>query len=78
MNSRLFSAVLSLTMWLFLIVNMFSCKTADDMFQMTDYIFENKTDSKAYFVKVDTIVGSHLSGRFYCIGDESVMQSEPF
>ena len=34
---------------------MFSCKTSDIVFDTGNYIFENQTDCKTYFVKVDTI-----------------------
>ena len=78
MKSRFFSRVLSVLLGVFLFINMFSCKTADDMFDVTNYIFEDQTDYKMYFVKVDTVDDYSVGGRMYLINDELTMRAEPF
>ena len=78
MKSRFFSRVFSVLLGVFLLVNMFSCKTTDDMFDVANYIFENQTDYKTYFVKVDTVDDSSVVGRMYLINDELTMRAEPF
>lgn len=42
------------------------------------YIFENKTDSKSYFVKVDSVDKSYAKGRFYFIDKNFAMPAECF
>lgn len=78
MKSKFLSRVLSTLAGFFVIVNMFSCKTSDDLFDTSNYIFENQTDCKTYFVKIDTITDREVNGRMYLVDDELTMRAEPF
>ena len=78
MKSNFCPRTLSILIVLFIAVNMFSCKTSDDLFDATNYIFENQTDCKTYFVKIDTIDDSEVSGRMYLVDNELTMQAKPF
>ncbi|MBR5781320.1 MAG: alpha/beta hydrolase [Bacteroidales bacterium] len=78
MKSKFISSVLSFVIVAFLIAGMFSCKTASDIFVDTNYIFENQTDYKTYFVKIDSLEDSRLWGRMYLVDDGLTMSAEPF
>lgn len=62
----------------FVTINMFSCKSYDKLFDTGDYIFENQTDCKTYFVKIDTIEDVKVNGRIYLVDNELTMRSETF
>lgn len=78
MKSNFFSRFLSVLTVLFITVNMFSCKTSDIVFDTGDYIFENQTDCKTYFVKIDTIDDAIINGRMYLVNNELTMRAESF
>lgn len=59
-------------------INMFSCKSYDKLFDTGDYIFENQTDCKTYFVKIDTIEDVKVNGRIYLVDNELTMRAETF
>ncbi len=63
---------------LFVVFIMFSCKTDSNAVYENGYIFENQTDYKTYFVKVDDVDGVKVSGRVYLIDDKMTMLAEPF
>lgn len=62
----------------FVTINMFSCKSYDKLFDTGDYIFENQTDCKTYFVKIDTIEDVNVNGRIYLVDNELTMRAETF
>jgi ribosomal protein L21 len=62
----------------FATINMFSCKSYDKLFDTGDYIFENQTDYKTYFVKIDTIEDVKVNGRIYLVDNELTMRAETF
>ncbi len=62
----------------FVTINMFSCKSYDKLFDTGDYIFENQTDCKTYFVKIDTIEDVKVNGRIYLVDNELTMRAETF
>ena len=62
----------------FVTINMFSCKSYDKLFDTGDYIFENQTDCKTYFVKIDTIEDFKVNGRIYLVDNELTMRAETF
>ena len=62
----------------FVTINMFSCKSYDKLFDTGDYIFENQTDYKTYFVKIDTIEDVKVNGRIYLVDNELTMRAETF
>lgn len=78
MKSSLFSRFLLIFSSLFLVLFVFSCKNAEDVIRDTAYIFENQTDYKTYFVKVDHVDDAEVKGRIYLVDDEMTMQAEPF
>ena len=78
MKSNIFSRILKPIACVFMIVNMFSCKTIDEVFYESNYIFENQTDYMTYFVRIDSVNDSDVKGRMYLIDDELTMQAEPF
>lgn len=78
MKSRFFCVLLSFLATIFMLFNMFSCKNAEDMFVAMNYMFENQTDYKTYFIRVDSIFESGAYGRVYLIDDDLTMQAEPF
>ena len=59
------------------LVVLFSCKTTSNVFDSECYIFENQTDGKNYFVKVDSVSKSDVKGRIYLIDDNLTLQYEP-
>ena len=78
MKSSLFSRFLLIFSSLFIVLFVFSCKNAEDVIRDTAYIFENQTDYKTYFVKVDHVDDAEVKGRIYLVDDEMTMQAEPF
>jgi pimeloyl-ACP methyl ester carboxylesterase len=62
----------------FVTINMLSCKSYDKLFDTGDYIFENQTDCKTYFVKIDTIEDVKVNGRIYLVDNELTMRAETF
>ena len=64
--------------FVFFVFIMFSCKNAEDVIRDSAYIFENQTDYKTYFVKVDHVDDAEVKGRIYLVDDEMTMQAEPF
>ena len=78
MKLNFFSRVTLILTILLLAVNMFSCKTSGDLFDATNYVFENQTDGEVYFVKVDTIDDGKINGRMYLVDDELTMRAEQF
>ena len=64
--------------FIFFVLFMFSCKNAENVICDSAYIFENQTDYKTYFVKVDYVDNVEVKGRIYLVDDEMTMQAEPF
>ena len=64
--------------FVFFVFFMFSCKNAEDVIRDSAYIFENQTDYKTYFVKVDYVDNAEVKGRIYLVDDEMTMRAEPF
>ncbi|MBO5855004.1 MAG: alpha/beta hydrolase [Bacteroidales bacterium] len=64
--------------FVFFVFFMFSCKNAEDVIRDSAYIFENQTDYKTYFVKVDCVDNAEVKGRIYLVDDEMTMRAEPF
>ena len=61
------------------VINFMSCKSSRDISdEFSNYIFENKTDNIAYFIKFDSIDGSYAEGRAYFIDNNLTMESEHF
>ena len=62
-----------------LLVCLFACNTGEDISnEYSTYIFENKTDSKSYFVKLDSINKSYAKGRFYLIDNGLTLRPRIF
>lgn len=62
-----------------LLICLFSCKTGEDISnEYSTYIFENKTDSKSYFIKLDSIDKSYAKGRFYLIDNGLTLRPRIF
>ena len=60
-------------------LNMFSCRTSRDFPQdVSNYIFENKSDGRKYFVKLDSIADSYAGGKMYLIHRDVFMKAKPF
>ena len=78
MKSNFSTRILSILTIILLVGNMYSCKTSDDLFDTANYIFENQTDCKTHFVKIDTIDEGVISGRMYLVDNELTMQAKPF
>ncbi len=64
--------------FVFFVFFMLSCKNAEDVIRDSAYIFENQTDYKTYFVKVDCVDNAEVKGRIYLVDDEMTMRAEPF
>ena len=64
--------------FVFFVFFMFSCKNAENVICDSAYIFENQTDYKTYFVKVDYVDNAEVKGRIYLVDDEMTMRAEPF
>jgi len=79
MRQGAFYRYLSTILFLLLLLNFFSCKTRKDISSdCLEYIFENKTDLKSYYVKIDSVYESNAQGRFYFIDNNLTMQAECF
>ena len=78
MKSRVFLRFSSVVLCLMALVNLFSCKTARSVFDSESYIFENQTDYKNYFVRIDSVGKSDVNGRIYLIDNDLTLQAEPF
>ena len=78
MKSRFLLRFLSFVSLFLVLIGVFSCKTARNVFDSECYIFENQTDYKNYFVKLDSVGNSDVSGRIYLIDDNLTLQAEPF
>lgn len=78
MKSRIFLRFSSVVLCLMALANLFSCKTAKNVFDSESYIFENQTDYKNYFVRVDSVGRSDVNGRIYLIDNDLTLQAEPF
>lgn len=78
MKSSFLSRFLFVLTVAFVTINMFSCKSYDKLFDTGDYIFENQTDCKTYFVKIDTIEDVKVNGRIYLVDNELTMRAETF
>ena len=79
MRQSAFLRYFSILFGLLLLLNLFSCKTRKDIpDEYSEYIFENKTDFKSYFVKIDSVNKSYAEGRFYSIDNDLTMQAECF
>ena len=60
-------------------MNLFSCKTRHDIPKdVSNYIFENKSDGRKYFVKLDSIADSYAKGKMYLIHRDVFMKAKPF
>lgn len=56
-----------------------SCKKRKDVcVESATYLFENQTDNESYFVKVDSVDGYHIEGKYYLLGKELVVDDESF
>ena len=56
-----------------------SCKTKKDIgVENATYLFENQTDNELYFVKVDSVDGNYMEGKYYLLGKELVIDDESF
>ena len=76
--SRYLSYFLILTSFI-LVMNLFSCKTRHDIPKdVSNYIFENKSDGRKYFVKLDSIADSYAKGKMYLIHRDVFMKAKPF
>ena len=76
--SRYLSYFLILTSFI-LVMNLFSCKTRQDIPKdVSNYIFENKSDGRKYFVKLDSIADSYAKGKMYLIHRDVFMKAKPF
>ena len=76
--SRYLSYSLILTSFI-LVMNLFSCKTRHDIPKdVSNYIFENKSDGRKYFVKLDSIADSYAKGKMYLIHRDVFMKAKPF
>ncbi|MBE6337742.1 MAG: alpha/beta hydrolase [Lentimicrobiaceae bacterium] len=61
------------------VLNMFSCRTSHDFPKgVSNYIFENKSDGRKYFVKLDSIADSYAEGKMYLIHRDVFMKAKPF
>ena len=61
------------------LVNMFSCRSSRDIPKdVSEYIFENKSDGRKYFVKLDSIADSYAIGKMYLIHRDVFMKAKPF
>lgn len=61
------------------LLSMHSCRIGKNFSDANcAYIFENKTDSKSYFIKVDSVDKSYAKGRFYLIDNNLLMQAKYF
>ena len=78
MKSRVFLRFSSVVLCLMALANLFSCKTARSVFDSESYIFENQTDYKNYFVRIDSVGESDVNGRIYLIDNDLTLQAEPF
>ena len=77
MRQSAFLRYFSILFGLLLLLNLFSCKTRKDIpDEYSEYIFENKTDFKSYFVKIDSVNKSYAEGRFYSIDNDLTMQAD--
>lgn len=62
-----------------LVVNLFSCKTRREFPKdVSEYIFENKSDGRRYYVKLDSIADKYASGRMYLIHRDLFMRARNF
>lgn len=62
-----------------LAINLFSCRTTRSIPEdVMSYIFENKTDGRKYFVKLDSINESCANGKMYLIHKDLFMKPKPF
>ena len=78
MKTRSFLHFFSLIFSFVVLVVMFSCKTARNVFDEECYIFENQTDYKNYFVRIDSVGKSDVNGRVYLIDNDQVLQAQTF
>lgn len=64
---------------IFSLLTLASCKTKKDIYvEGATYLFENQTDNKSYFVKVDSVDDLHVEGKCYLLGKELVIDDERF
>lgn len=62
-----------------LALNMFSCRTSRDFPKdVSEYIFENKSNGRKYFVKLDSICNSYAEGRMYLIYNDLIVKPKDF
>lgn len=61
------------------LMNLLSCKTSRDIPKdVSEYIFENKSDGRKYFVILDSIADSYAVGRMYLIHNDLFMKPKHF
>lgn len=61
------------------VLNMFSCRTSRNFPKdVSNYIFENKSDGRKYFVKLDSIDDSYAEGKMYLIHRDVFMKAKSF
>lgn len=78
MKSRFFPLFILIVSFFFFVTNMLSCKTGKNTLCDMEYMFDNQTDNKKYFVKVDTVGKENVAGRIYLVNEEMTMQAESF
>ena len=63
--------------FLFLLGMVFvSCRTSREIPKdCTNYIFENQSDYRSYFIRLDSIDGTYAEGRAYSIDDDLLMEA---
>ena len=66
--------------FLFLLGMVFvSCRTSREIPKdCTNYIFENQSDYRSYFIRLDYIDGTYAEGRAYSIDDDLLMEADAF
>ena len=70
---------LSVISLFFLMATLFSCKMSREI--PRDYakcIFENQSDSRSYFVRLDSVDGRHAKGRAYFMDDDLIIEADTF
>ena len=76
---RIFTLSYMLIFTMLLLVAMVSCKTIKDIpVEDGGFSFENLTDDKTYFVKVNRVSDLCIEGRSYLFDGELTIEAEPF
>ena len=78
MKSRVFLSFLSFGFGFLLLVGLFSCRTGRGFLGERCYVFENQTDCKSYFIRIDSVGKMNAKGRLYLVDENLTMIAQPF